>query len=62
MFQVDRQTLGAIRRFGLLLVAVGWVVFALLGRESQVFLVAMIVATMIVGAGVSIVFRRRDAG
>lgn len=62
MIQVDGPTLSAVRRLAVLLVAVGWVVFALLGRGSEVFLVVMIALSMIVGAGLTAVFRRRDAG
>jgi hypothetical protein len=62
VIQVDGPTLGAIRRLSVLVLGAGWLVFALLGRDSQVFLVVMIVLSMVAGAGLTAVFRRRDAG
>ena len=62
MIQVHGPTLGAIRRLSIVLLGAGWVVFALLGRDSEVFLVVMIVLSMVIGAGLGAVFRRRDEG
>jgi hypothetical protein len=60
MIQVDGPTLSAIRRLSLLALAAGWVVFAFVGHDSQVFLVVMVVLSMIVGSGIAAVLRRRD--
>ena len=59
MIQVDRSTFGAIWRLSSLALGAGWVVFALLGRDSQVFLVVMIVLSMVLFGAVGAVFRRR---
>ena len=62
MIQVDRPTFSAIWRLSALALGAGWVVYALLGRDSQVFLVVMIVLSMVLFGGIAAVFRRRDAG
>jgi uncharacterized membrane protein len=60
VIQVDRLTLAAIRRLSIAALAAGWVVYALLGRDSQVFLVVMIVLSMVLFATIGVVVRRRD--
>jgi hypothetical protein len=60
VIQVDRLTLAAIRRLSITALAAGWVVFAFLGRDSQVFLVVMIVLSMVLFATIGVVVRRRD--
>ena len=60
MIQVDRLTLAAIRRLSITALAAGWVVYAFLGRDSQVFLVVMIVLSMVLFATIGVVVRRRD--
>jgi hypothetical protein len=63
MIQVDGPTFSAIWRLAALALGAGWVVYALLGRESQVFLVVMIVLSMVLFGGIgAVVRRRRDAG
>jgi hypothetical protein len=52
---------GAIWRLCGLALGAGWVVFALLGRDSRVFLVVMMVLSMVLFGAVGAVFRRRDA-
>jgi hypothetical protein len=59
MIQVDRATFSAIWRLGALALGAGWVVFALLGRDSQVFLAVMIVLSMVMFGVLGAVFRRR---
>ena len=61
MIQVDRSTFGAIWRLGALALGAGWVVYALLGRDSQVFLVVMIVLSMVMFGVLGAVFRRRQS-
>ena len=59
MIQVDGPTFAAIWRLSALALAAGWVVYAMLGRDSQVFLVVMVVLSMVLFGGLAAVFRRR---
>jgi hypothetical protein len=60
VIQVNGSTFTAIWRLSALALGAGWVVFAFVGRGSQVFLVVMIVLSMVLGGGITAVLRRRD--
>jgi hypothetical protein len=61
VIQVDGPTFSAVWRLSALVLGAGWVVYAFVGRDSQVFLVVMIVLSMVLFGALGAVFRRRDA-
>jgi hypothetical protein len=61
MIRVDRRSYRSIWAFVAILLAAGWAAYGLIGSGNAIFLTLMVVATIIVGGGIAVLVRPRDA-
>jgi hypothetical protein len=61
MIRVDRRSYGSIWGLVVILLAAGWAAYGLIGNGDTLFLTIMVVATIVLGGGVAMLVRSKNA-